>query len=70
MKELFMTLYLSCVQAFIPNPHTLNNLTQEQQLALHFYVKGKCNREANAKLNQSQLKQGDRFDPMYKGNKL
>tara|TARA_R100001086_G_scaffold242322_1_gene169927 strand:- start:1157 stop:1357 length:201 start_codon:yes stop_codon:yes gene_type:complete len=47
MEQLAYALFIMCVAETIPNPHTIDNLTEEQEGLIRAYTVEKCNSRVN-----------------------
>jgi len=57
MEALVAMVFEACISSTIPNPFTINNLTDEQKIVIYRYTELKCNEEAS--LYASQLQEPD-----------
>lgn len=48
MNPILQVIFYGCLQATIPNPHTIGSLIPEQRDVIYQYAQTKCNREVKA----------------------
>lgn len=47
MGVLAAMVFEACISLVIPNPFTINSLTEEQKNVIYLYAEDKCNREVD-----------------------